>query len=122
MSNDSEVCDVKDIEDQDIEKFQEISRLLNILGNKTRVAILAIMEKHGDVCACELQPALGLPQPTITTHLRKMYDIGLLKQKEVWKYSYYFINPKYRALISDILKSQEYLISTSQTQRHKSHL
>ncbi len=119
MSNDTEACEVKEIEAQDVERFHEISRILNILGNKTRVAMLAIMEKHDEVCACELQPALGLPQPTITSHLRKMYDIGLLKQKQVWKYSYYYMNPKYKALIGDILKSQENDISTSQIHKQK---
>ena len=106
MSKDTEACEVKEIEAQDVDRFHEISRILNVLGNKTRIAMLAVMEKHDKVCACELQPALGLPQPTITSHLRKMYDIGLLKQKEVWKYSYYFINPEYKALINDILKNQ----------------
>lgn len=114
MSDDKESCEIKEIEAQDVDRYYEISRVLNVLGNKTRVAILAIMERHNEVCACELQPALGLPQPTITTHLRKMYDIGLLKHKEVWKYSYYFINPKYKQLISDILKNQGYAVSTSQ--------
>ena len=119
MSDDKETCELKEIETQDVDLYYEISRVLNVLGNKTRVAILAIMERHNEVCACELQPALGLPQPTITTHLRKMYDIGLLKHKEVWKYSYYFINPKYKKLISDILKNQVYAFSTSQTYEGK---
>lgn len=118
MSKDTEACEVKEIKALDVDRFHEISRILNVLGNKTRVAMLSIMEKHDEVCACELQPALGLPQPTITSHLRKMYDIGLLKQKEVWKYSYYFINPKYKALINDILKNQDDTLPTS-PQRHE---
>lgn len=113
MSNDEEACEIKTIESQDTEKFHEISRILNVLGNKTRVAILEVMEKYDEVCACELRPALGIPQPTITTHLRKMYDIGLLKQKEIWKYSYYSIDPKYKGLVSDILKYQPNPISAS---------
>lgn len=112
MSDGREVCEIKKIGTQDIDKYDEISRVLNVLGNKARFAILAVMSKYNEVCACELQPALGMPQPTITTHLRKMYDIGLLKRKEVWKYSYYFINPKYQPLVRDILKDQDRLFST----------
>lgn len=119
MSKDTEACEVKEIKAQDIDRYREISRILHVLGNKTRVAMLAVMEEHNEVCACELQPALGLPQPTITAHLRKMYDIGLLKQKEVWKYSYYFINPKYKELVSDILKNQIDPVHTSNQPEEK---
>ncbi|MEM0155822.1 MAG: winged helix-turn-helix domain-containing protein [Thermoplasmataceae archaeon] len=100
-------CEIKNLESVDTGKFEGISRFLNLLGNRTRVAILAVISKYGEVCACELQPALGLPQPTITTHLRKMFDAGLLKQRETWKYSYYFINPRYAGLIDDIMRNQE---------------
>ncbi len=113
MPNRMASCKIEKIDEQDIEKFHEMSRVLNILGNKKRIAILAVIKEHKEVCACELQPALGMPQPTITSHLRKMYDIGILKQKEVWKYSYYFISPKYRSLVNDILKDQTGSIPSS---------
>ncbi|MEM3829564.1 MAG: helix-turn-helix domain-containing protein, partial [Conexivisphaerales archaeon] len=65
-----------------------------------------IMMRYGEVCACELQPALGLPQPTITAHLHKMHYVDLVKVKEVWKYSYYYINEKYLPLVRNILKTE----------------
>lgn len=117
MSGETESCEIKEIEAQDVDSYLEISRVLNVLGNKTRIAILAAMEKYGEVCACELLPSLGLPQPTITTHLRKMYDIGLLEHNEVWKYSYYSISPKYEALVRDILKNQ--VLADSELKSHE---
>ncbi|MEL9915074.1 MAG: metalloregulator ArsR/SmtB family transcription factor [Thermoplasmatales archaeon] len=103
---DPEYCSVRKIGKIDIENYDNISRIIGALGNKTRVAILAVMTVYDEVCTCELQPALGLPQPTITTHLRKMYDLGILQKREAWKYSYYRINPKYRALIDAILREE----------------
>jgi ArsR family transcriptional regulator len=105
MSDEFEFCEIKKIENVNIDKYDEVSRILSALGNRTRIAILQIMTKYHEVCACELQPALGMSQPTVTTHLRKMYDIGLLKQKERWKFSYYSIDPKYRTFVSDILRN-----------------
>ncbi|MCL4356989.1 MAG: metalloregulator ArsR/SmtB family transcription factor [Candidatus Thermoplasmatota archaeon] len=106
MSDEVEQCEIKKIENVDVEEYDRISRILNVLGNKTRIAILAVMSKYKETCACELQPALRMPQPTITTHLRKMYDVGLLKRKEIWKFSYYYVSPQYEGLVSDILKNQ----------------
>ena len=105
MSNEVKYCEIRKIRNVDVEGYEEISRVLNVLGNKARIAILNVMAKYKEVCACELQPALGMPQPTITAHLRKMYDVGLLKKKDVWKFSYYFVNPEYEGLISGILKN-----------------
>lgn len=104
MSTEAKSCRIKEIGTLAIDRYEGISRILNAMSNKTRVAILHVMTQHNEVCACELEPALQLPQPTITTHLRKMYDIGLLKRREVWKFSYYFINPEYEKLVSDVLK------------------
>ncbi|MCL4349976.1 MAG: ArsR family transcriptional regulator [Candidatus Thermoplasmatota archaeon] len=106
MSNEVKYCEIRKIENVDVEGYEEISRVLNVLGNKARIAVLTVMIKYKEVCACELQPALGIPQPTITTHLRKMYDVGILKRKDVWKFSYYYVNPEYEGLINDILRNK----------------
>lgn len=106
MSNEVKYCEIRKIENVDVEGYEEISRVLNVLGNKARIAVLTVMKKYKEVCACELQPALGIPQPTITTHLRKMYDVGILKRKDVWKFSYYYVNPEYEGLINDILRNK----------------
>lgn len=112
-------CEIKTLESIDIGGYKDISHIVSVLGNKSRLAILDAMTMHDEVCACELQQALGLPQPTITTHLRKMYDVGLIKQKEVWKYSYYFINPSYARLVSDILKFHSRTVSSPGSQPEK---
>ena len=104
MPKKAKSCEVKEITAIDIDRYEGITKILNVLGNKTRVAILHAMTKHKEVCACELQPALNIPQPTVTTHLRKMYDVGLLKHRDVWKYTYYYVNPDYEQLVNDLLK------------------
>lgn len=119
MKDDVEACDVKEIESIEVEDYEDVAKILNVLGNKARIAILEIIFKYKEVCACELQPALRMPQPTITAHLRKMYNVGILKQKEVWKYSYYYINPTYNTLIHNILKSQYNDSSTPQDLNQK---
>ncbi|MGC8645355.1 MAG: ArsR/SmtB family transcription factor [Thermoplasmata archaeon] len=103
--NEPEYCSIRKINRVDPEEYDRISRIINALGNKTRIAILDVISKYKEVCTCELQPALGIPQPTITSHLHKMYDTGLLKRKEVWKFSYYSINPQYTELVNGILRA-----------------
>jgi ArsR family transcriptional regulator len=50
--------------------------------------------EHGDqqhpwpLCACEFNDTLGLRQPTVSHHLKKLVQVGLLdrQQRGVWAY------------------------------------
>jgi ArsR family transcriptional regulator len=106
MNDDANYCSIRKIEEVDSDKYEDFSRILGVLGNKSRIAILEIISKYDSVCSCELQPAMGLPQPTVTAHLLKMYEVGLLKRREEWKFSYYSINPKYENLVHQILRTK----------------
>ena len=52
-------------------------RILNLLATAARPA-----------CVCDLTPQLGLSQPTVSFHLKKLVDAGLLEreQRGVWAY------------------------------------
>ncbi len=119
MSTEAKSCKIKEIRAIDLDRYESVSKILSALSNKTRIAIIEAAMNYGEVCACEMQHALGLPQTTITTHLRKMYDIGLLKQREVWKYSYYSVNPEYERLVSDLLDCNANVILPSDIPRSK---
>ena len=86
--------------------FQPLSELLSILSNRTRLAIISIAMKHGEVCACRLQKALGLPQPTITVHLQKLYSSGIFERRESWRYSYYSINKDLESFLRTLLNNE----------------
>ena len=44
-------------------------------------------------CACELIPALGLSQPTVSHHLKKLTEAGLLAREQRGIWAYYSIDP-----------------------------
>ena len=44
------------------------SEMIKALAHPTRIAILEML-RHGEVCVCELEPALGLRQANISQHL-----------------------------------------------------
>ncbi len=103
-SEDSRTCTVKGIKKVDTRKYQKSAEMISALANGSRIAILDIMLEYGEVCACDLEIALGLPQPTVTSHLHKLYEVGLLLRREKWKFTYYSINPRHSDLIWDVLE------------------
>ncbi|MEM0136763.1 MAG: metalloregulator ArsR/SmtB family transcription factor [Thermoplasmatales archaeon] len=105
MENETEEsCVIGNVKKIDARKYQRLAEILAGLANSNRIAILNILTDHHEVCTCELESALGIPQPTVTAHLHKLYERGLLKKREEWRYTYYSINPEYRELIDAVLK------------------
>jgi ArsR family transcriptional regulator, arsenate/arsenite/antimonite-responsive transcriptional repressor len=64
--------------------------LFKALADPARVRIVnALATTDEPVCACEFEPALGLAQPTISHHLKKLTDAGLLEREQRGKWAYF---------------------------------
>ena len=48
----------------------------------------------GPVCACEFEPALGLSQPTVSHHLKKLTEAGLLEREQRGRWAYFSLKPE----------------------------
>jgi ArsR family transcriptional regulator len=86
----------------DTERAQRVSALAKALADPVRVRILDVLREHdGDVCQCHLAPLFDLSQPTLSHHLRKLADAGLISVERRGKWAYY--SPEDEAL--EVLKS-----------------
>ena len=64
--------------------------LFKALGDPTRVRILNLIARSGgEVCACDLNEPVGLAQPTVSHHLKKLVDAGLLEREQRGKWAYF---------------------------------
>ena len=54
------------------------------------------------VCACEFEPALDLSQPTVSHHLKKLTDAGLLEREQRGKWAYFSINAEAMARVASL--------------------
>ena len=70
-------------------EIETTAQLFKALGDPTRVRIVHLLATSDEpVCVCELTEPLGLTQPTISHHLKKLTEAGLLarEQRGVWAY------------------------------------
>jgi len=66
------------------------AELFKALADPARVRIVnTLATSSGPVCACEFEPALGLSQPTVSHHLKKLTDAGLLEREQRGKWTYF---------------------------------
>src|SRR4051794_33473382 len=70
------------------------AELFRALADPARVRILNLLATTGEsVCGCELTEPLDLAQPTVSHHLKKLADAGLLDREQRGKWAYYSLNP-----------------------------
>ena len=66
------------------------AELFRALADPARVRIVNTLAKRGEpVCACEFEPALGLSQPTVSHHLKRLTEAGLLEREQRGKWAYF---------------------------------
>src|SRR6266550_9578039 len=75
------------------EEAEATAGLFRALGDPARVKIVNLLATSGEpVCACEFEPALGLSQPTVSHHLKKLTEVGLLDREQRGKWAYFSLN------------------------------
>jgi ArsR family transcriptional regulator len=81
------------------------ARLFKALADPGRVRILNLLANaDGPVCVCELTPRLGLSQPTVSFHLKKLVQAGLLEREQRGVWAYYSIDQEALGRLSTIFE------------------
>jgi ArsR family transcriptional regulator len=77
--------------------------LFKALADPARVRIVNLLARtDGPVCVCELIEPLGLAQATVSHHLKKLTDAGLLDREERGKWAYFSINSEAMARVASL--------------------
>ena len=72
---------------------ENTASVFNALGDPTRVRIVNLLATGGEAaCVCDLTPALGLAQATVSFHLKKLVTAGLLEREQRGTWAYYSVN------------------------------
>lgn len=72
------------------EEAEATAELFKALADPARVRIVNLLATAREpVCACNLNDPLGLAQPTVSHHLKKLVDVGLLEREQRGKWAYF---------------------------------
>jgi len=55
-------------------------RIMKALSDPNRVRALKLLENRA-LCVCEIQEALGIAQPTVSSHMKILEDAGLVNKE-----------------------------------------
>ncbi|RCS30986.1 methyltransferase domain-containing protein [Rhodanobacter denitrificans] len=80
------------------------SSVLRLLADPTRVRLLALLE-HEELTVAELAAVLHLAQPRVSTHLAKLKEAGVVRDRRAGVSAYYRANNEGDAAQHDLLAS-----------------
>ena len=84
--------------------------LFKALADPARVKLVNLLARaDGPACVCELTAPLGLSQPTVSHHLKKLTDAGLLSREQRGVWAYYTLEREALARIAGLLETTEVL-------------
>ncbi len=75
------------------DEAQATATLFRALSDPARVKIVNLLARSDEpVCVCEFVPAVELSQPTVSHHLKKLTEAGLLEREERGKWAFYSLS------------------------------
>jgi len=81
------------------------AHLFKALADPARVRILNVLATQRDaVCGCDLEAPLDLSQPTVSFHLKKLHEAGLLDREKRGVWVYYSLNVEAARRLSGVLR------------------
>jgi ArsR family transcriptional regulator len=84
---------------------ERLAGLLKTLSDPTRLRLLSLIANcpDGTACACELVGVLDRSQPTISHHLKVLYEAGLLERWREGTWIHYRVRPNALAPLQSAL-------------------
>ena len=81
-----------DVEREEATRMAEVAKAL---GDPVRLQLVDVLRKHaGKVCVCELVPLFDIAQPTLSHHLKKLRDAGIVDSERQGLWAYYYVKPE----------------------------
>src|ERR1700738_2944832 len=85
-----------------------LAAALRVLAEPGRLRIVSLIQAQPDreACGCHLTDALGLSQPTVSHHLRVLFEAGILERERRANWIYYRLVPGALAELQEALGGQ----------------
>jgi ArsR family transcriptional regulator len=103
-----ECCRPLDASGYSDEEASATATLFAALSDPARVKIVNLLATNNEpICACEFIPALGLTQATVSHHLKKLTDVGLLYREQRGKWAFFSLNHEAAAKLAALVRLEE---------------
>jgi ArsR family transcriptional regulator len=84
----------------------DLARRLKAIADPHRLRLLSLLmaAPDGEGCTCDLTEALGLSQPTVSHHLKKLHEVGLVTAERRGVWTYYRVDCEALRVVTAVLE------------------
>jgi ArsR family transcriptional regulator len=94
------------------DEAEATATIFRALADPARVRILNVLANSDQpVCVCNLTEPLGLSQPTVSHHMKKLTDAGLLDREQRGKWAYFTLKPEATERLSSVADLRKELVA-----------
>jgi ArsR family transcriptional regulator len=87
-------CEPELLPEVDATGAARIAAVAKALSDPIRVQLVDVLRAHaGEVCVCDLEPLFPISQPTLSHHLRKLREAGIVGVERRGLWAYYHVHP-----------------------------
>jgi ArsR family transcriptional regulator len=85
----------------------DVATLFKALADPHRVRIVNMLATTEEpVCVCEFTDDLSLAQGTVSFHLKKLVDAGLIEREQRGTWAYYSLRPDALRRVADVFRPE----------------
>lgn len=78
--------------------------LFKALGDPARIRIVNLLRNSDEpVCVCDVTAHVGLSQPTVSFHLKKLLTAGLIRREQRGTWAYYSLDPNAVSKLAEVM-------------------
>ena len=106
MTTTSQCCAITTPGGMSREQAETNALALKAVADPVRLRLLSIIRDSdgGEACVCDLTPAVGLSQPTVSHHLKVLTEAGLIEREKRGTWAWFRLVPsrleELRAILS----------------------
>jgi len=90
------------------EQADTLTAVFKALADPNRILIVNLLANAPDsVCVCDFVPRFGLSQGTVSFHLKKLLDAGLLEREQRGTWAYYSLDPEALDRLAEVFATKE---------------
>ncbi len=80
-------------------------KLFQALSDETRLKMLVLIQRHGELCVCDVMNVLEITQSKASRHLRYLANAGVLQDRRETVWAYYSLADQLDAAQKAVLDS-----------------
>ena len=88
--------------------MKDLARWLKATADPTRLRMLYLLSRHGELCVCDLQKTLGISPSSASRHLRTLREAGFVTDRRQGMWMHYTLadwEEDRSALLRELLES-----------------